>query len=612
MAPIRSPKNKPSRPKIMATQTLKSPETLMKEGFQLHTAGKNDEAVAVCKKILQKVTIGETAESAGLLWIKIAPDDAKGWNMLGQVLTNNNKPGDSAKALSIALRLDPNFIDAYMNQAILQKFCGYLKPARDSYDHALTLDPENKRLRTNRINVLLDMGLWDEAKIDVDWLAEHYPNEAVSLALIGRYYRAIGKPDIALPYLQKALKADPDNITIMINLAGCMGRMMVDDDELYKMWKRTVETIEKAPNRQWHASDHTQLSQFMAIHDKKVRKEGDLIIKAKNLDDIQTSGENIDVTVMDDTRRLYEFKNYFCHTEEWTIYNKEQIFVNMMVTGSENHVGFNDNGYIYVRDSGFPQIHLRGPHILLGGAENYYHWWMDFLPRIGLIQEFPELNDVPIIVLDRLNDNQLETLEKVGVNMDRLVKLPISHTLICDHLIVPSLLGRPMKENGLPHWMKPMVNDWSVNWVREKFADWRTPDPHAPKRIFISRIGTKFRRCINEEEVYAIAQRHGFTTLKNEKMSYRQQMEVYSGAEMVMGPHGAGFANMLFAPNNATAIEMFPKNRAPTFYRELCGQLGQRYVKFDGPITQIQPGMAVDFGDFYIDPQEVDRILGGL
>ncbi|HEY1096624.1 MAG TPA: hypothetical protein VGF14_05235, partial [Alphaproteobacteria bacterium] len=163
----------------MATQTLKSPETLMKEGFQLHTAGKNDEAVAVCKKILQKVTIGETAESAGLLWIKIAPDDAKGWNMLGQVLTNNNKPGDSAKALSIALRLDPNFIDAYMNQAILQKFCGYLKPARDSYDHALTLDPENKRLRTNRINVLLDMGLWDEAKIDVDWLAEHYPNEAV-------------------------------------------------------------------------------------------------------------------------------------------------------------------------------------------------------------------------------------------------------------------------------------------------------------------------------------------------------------------------------------------------------------------------------------------------
>jgi capsular polysaccharide biosynthesis protein len=169
-----------------------------------------------------------------------------------------------------------------------------------------------------------------------------------------------------------------------------------------------------------------------------------------------------------------------------------------------------------------------------------------------------------------------------------------------------------MHDNQQPDWMKPMVNDWGVQWVREKFADWRKPKPGLPRRIFISREGTRFRRCINEPEIYAIAQKYGFTTLKNEKMSFAEQMSLYSGVEMVMGAHGAGFGNMLFASEKALAIEMFPKHRAPPFYRELCGQLGQKYLKLDGPITNLRPGLMVDFGDFRIDPQEVENLLSAL
>jgi tetratricopeptide (TPR) repeat protein len=609
MAKLRPKKYGSSTPE---NKTLKSAEQLMKDAFAFVQANKTSEAVACCKKILLKHQVGETAESAGLLWVKLAPDDAAAWCSLGLTLFNNVKLQPAEQTLNIALRLNPNLAEAYNNQAMLQKFQGFLYEALQSYNQALTLEPNNKRYRTNRINVLLDMGLWDDAKTDVDWLQDKHPNDKIAQALTGRYYRSTGDFHTALPYLQNAYAQDPHNIAIMTNLVGCMGKLNTDTKQLYHMWKKLKKEIEDSPQSDFHGGEYSSIKYFIAMHEKTPLMAADLIVKGCNLDTITTAQDDITVTLLDDSRRLYEFKNYYTHSEEWTIYNNDRLFANMMVVGSKKHASFSDDGDVYLSESTYPQIHLQGPHVLLGGAENYYHWWIDFLPRLGVIQDFPELRHLPIIVLDTLNQSQLDAMEKLGVNLDRLVKIPVAHTVKCDHLIVPHLLGRPMTASGLPDWMKPMVNDWGVNWVREKFADWRQPNPQDPKRIFISRIGTKFRRCINEEEVYDIAKRYGFITLQNQNMNHQQQMALYSGAEMVMGPHGAGFTNMLFAPKGATAIEMFPKHRSPAFYNKLCDQLDQRYIKFDGPITRLLPGMSVDFGDFYIDPLDVERVLASL
>ncbi len=596
--------------------SVKSPTQLMQQAFQLAEQQKPVEAVALCKKILDQHQAGDVAESAGMLWIKLTPEDANGWSILGLVLFHNAKAAQSEQALTIALRLDPNLIETYNHRAMLQKRQGFLAEALQSYQQALAIDPQHKRTRMHQINVLLDMGLWDEAKTDIDDLLKKDPRSAVLLALAGRYHHAVQDYAVALDYFQRAQKIDPANVSLAINLTGCMGKVPHDSEAMYRVWKKTREQIKNAPEAALYQGEASNLKHFMAMHDKKPIDKSDMIVKARNLDDITTSETNIDVHIIDTSRRLYRFTNYYTHTEEWTVYNHDHIFANMMVVGSKKHANFSDDGDVYLSESVFPQIYLRGPHILLGGAENYYHWWIDFLPRMGVVQELaktmPELHTMPIIVLETLNAGQLATLAKIGIAPERLVKLPIGHTIKCDELIVPHLLGRPMAASGLPDWMKPMVNAWGMQWVRETFAEWRTPKPGTPKRIFISRAKTAFRRCINEDAVYAIAQKYGFTTLQNENLSFTDQMAIYAGAEIVMGPHGAGFTNMLFAPETATAIEMFPKHRAPPFYRDMCDALGQHYIKFDGPITRLLPQMSVDFGDFYIDPHDVERMLSAL
>ena len=614
MAKLRpSSKTKPNRVASTA-KPARSAEALMRDAFAYHQNGQNDAAITCCRAILGQAKGGETSESAGFLWVKLAPDDIQGWILLGQALHKNAKSENAIQALQIALRLDPHSIDALNQLAIAQKHEGFLNDALQTYQRMLALKPGDKKILTNRINVLLDMGLWDEAKADIDALLVRHPHDAPLLALAGRYHNTLGQPLQALPYLEKAYKQDPDSASILINLAGTIGKTMEELNnkaKFYQIAKRAVQLIETKKLVQYESQRGT-MAYFIAVYENRPIHGGDMIVKGRNLDEVVAAERNIDVQMLGPSRRLYEFRDCYTHTGEWTIYNNDQIFMNLMVVGSKKHTTFSDTNDVYLNEYLFPQIYLREPHILLGGAENYYHWWIDFMPRAAVILESPELRNLPIIILDTLNDNQIACLAKIGIDPARLIRVPNHHTIKCDHLFVPHLLGRPMTEIGLPDWMKPMINDWGVNWVREQFRDWRQPKAGQPKRIFISREKARFRRCINEAEVYAIAQRHGFTTLQNEHMSFADQMALYAGVDMVMGPHGAGFTNMLFAPTEATAIEMFPKHRAPPFYRDLCGQLGQRYIKFDGPITNLPRGMAVDFGDFYIDPQDVERILGTL
>lgn len=609
MAKLRIPQKKVARP---LTAPMKPPAQLMQEAFALQQQGKSAEAVQNCKKILDQVDIGDTAESAALLWIKLSPETAGAWTLLGRVLNQNAKNDKALEALSIALRLDPESPEAWHYQAIALKQEGKMAEALFSFDKAVELKPDAYPFRSNRINVYLDMGAWDEAHAELTDLLAKYPNDATIQALAGRYYNATGDVVNAEIHLRKAHHLQPNNPAILINLIGAVGKVGQDPEGLYKLWHKTNAVIDKLPEKNLHSSERKQIDIFIAMHDKKILEEGDILARCRNIDNVVTNEENITVTPIDAWRRLYTFRNYRLHTEEWTIYNQDYMFANLTVVGERSHCNFLNDGSVYVTDSQYDELKLEGPHILLGGAENYYHWWIDFLPRAGVIAEFPELAHLPIIVLKTLNKNQLKALQKVGIDLDRLVMVPKHHTLLCDEIILPHLLGRPMHENDQPDWMKPMVNDWVVNWVRDQFADWRKPKPHDPRRIFISREGTRFRRCINEAEVYAIAQKHGFTTLKNEDMTFADQVSLYAGVDMVMGAHGAGFTNMLFAPESATAIEMFPKHRSPPFYRELCGQLNQRYIKFDGLITNLAPGLKPDFGDFYIDPQDVERVLSSL
>jgi capsular polysaccharide biosynthesis protein len=76
------------------------------------------------------------------------------------------------------------------------------------------------------------------------------------------------------------------------------------------------------------------------------------------------------------------------------------------------------------------------------------------------------------------------------------------------------------------------------------------------RRLLIARRGT--RSIANFAQVETLLSHDGFETLYLEGMSMEDQILLFQSAEFVIGPHGAGLANLLFCEPGTKVIEFMP------------------------------------------------------
>lgn len=185
---------------------------------------------------------------------------------------------------------------------------------------------------------------------------------------------------------------------------------------------------------------------------------------------------------------------------------------------------------------------LEGPHaslISLWGSVNYYHFLFECLPRLAVLEAAGHVH-VPLIVPDPLKAWQLEMLERVGVARDRLT--PFAN----GHVQAERLLWAASPE--YIDFPTPFV----ARWLRERLLQRATAG--AERRLFVRRTTT--RRVANEDEVLKALRRHGFEVVDNDRLTVAEQINAYSEARVVVGVHGAGLANAVFAPD-MTLLELF-------------------------------------------------------
>lgn len=78
-----------------------------------------------------------------------------------------------------------------------------------------------------------------------------------------------------------------------------------------------------------------------------------------------------------------------------------------------------------------------------------------------------------------------------------------------------------------------------------------------PTRVFLDR-GPRDSRSYNREQVLRIAGRFGFTPVSPERLSLREQAELFGRATAIIGPSGAAWANLLFASPELRALYWIP------------------------------------------------------
>src|SRR6185437_6497329 len=105
----------------------------------------------------------------------------------------------------------------------------------------------------------------------------------------------------------------------------------------------------------------------------------------------------------------------------------------------------------------------------------------------------------------------------------------------------------------------------------------------------------------NESQLTDLLKEFGFETLVMSKLSLADQINVFRTAEFIVGPHGAGFANLAFSKAGLTFIEFIPRGHYFVSFNRIAGIRGLKYGFLIGEPT----GM----GGYSINPHHLRAIL---
>lgn len=80
------------------------------------------------------------------------------------------------------------------------------------------------------------------------------------------------------------------------------------------------------------------------------------------------------------------------------------------------------------------------------------------------------------------------------------------------------------------------------------------------KLLYISRINSNKRQLLNELELISAASALGYEIVDPGKLSFDEQVKLFSSARAVVGPHGSGLANAAFCGPGTVLIEFRPSH----------------------------------------------------
>ena len=225
-------------------------------------------------------------------------------------------------------------------------------------------------------------------------------------------------------------------------------------------------------------------------------------------------------------------------------------------------------------------------------ADNYYHWMVESLPRLLLVQE--KYPDCLLLIPEPAPGYVRRTVSLLGFNRVLPLRRKTEEIVKVANLVLPELVyyyeeqeyinlfGTVRSEvadsgsfteagNGLQHQELIAV-------VRQKLLKGFAGTPvHAGRRIYVSRSRQKTRRLSNEQSIQPLLEKYGFETVYFEGMTFDEQVSLMLETEILLGVHGANMVNILFLQAGARVVEMMNKDHLNDAYYLMSSSIGLPY-----------------------------------
>ena len=200
--------------------------------------------------------------------------------------------------------------------------------------------------------------------------------------------------------------------------------------------------------------------------------------------------------------------------------------------------------------------------LLSGGASknNFFHWFTDVIPRIKIFSKKFKLNKIDKFYVPNLKyDFQKQSLKLLGINENQIINGTKYKHISADYIYATShpCFHLPMK-----------VKKWSLNYLKTSFS--KNSYKNKFKKIFLDRDQLKlidfnnlkkyknFRVLLNEDQIKNFLLSEGFSVIKPEEHSFKEQVKIFASARFVVGLYGAGMMMLSFCKKNTKVLEIKP------------------------------------------------------
>lgn len=211
------------------------------------------------------------------------------------------------------------------------------------------------------------------------------------------------------------------------------------------------------------------------------------------------------------------------------------------------------------------KIHICNP-IVACPPGGYYHWLFEIMPNV--LHMLSMMSELKILI-------PVDSPRHLTDSLDLLLGADE-----CKHRIIRSSL--PVRVSNL---IMPQVEVYSgfihpedIKILRSIFKSKTMKTKSISEEyIYVSRSMTTKRFLSNEAVIEEELQKLNFSIVHCENMNFHDQINLFSNARIIIGPHGAGLSNMIWASLPCEIIEIYPYNFFNDCYARLAKSLGFGY-----------------------------------
>jgi len=226
-------------------------------------------------------------------------------------------------------------------------------------------------------------------------------------------------------------------------------------------------------------------------------------------------------------------------------------------------------------------------------AKGYYHQLIENIPRLYLLNQpqYKDIKEIKLICTEQLTNIEAFFLPKILPSNVKITLVSPDKNYFIEDFIFPTFLTR--RHAGY------LPSDY-LKFFTEKVV------PQRPRRkinrIFISRkAAKKGRHILNEDELFNTLKKHGFKRYVLEEMTIEDQVNIFYDSEYVVGAHGAGLSNIIFA-EEIKVLELFPTEYVWPHFYFLSKSLGHTYQYWYGK------GQSKNC-NFIVDVLEISKLI---